>query len=78
MPVIARMTIRVVRERGASAMPLSVPRARSAAFPMIGIRGLLGGTIIGVGEGVAVGPAVGVDVGVGLGVGVEVAVAVGA
>ena len=45
-------------------MPLSVPRTRSAAFPMMGIEGLLGGTIVGVGEGVtgAVGTAVGVGV----------------
>jgi hypothetical protein len=77
MPAMTRMTIRVVRWRGLSAMPVSVPRTRSAAFPTMGIRGLLGGSMVGVGDGVAVGTAVGVGVGVGLGVAVEVAVAVG-
>ena len=56
-------------------MPLSVPRTRSAAFPMTGIEGLSGGVIVGVGEGVAAGVAV--AVGVGVDVGVRVAVAVG-
>ena len=75
MPAMPRMKIRVVRWRGVSAMPVRVPRTRSATFPIIGIRGLLGGSIVGVGDGVDVGTAV--TVGVGVGVGVAVGVAVG-
>ena len=69
MPAMTSITIRVVRWRGASTIPVSVPRTRSAAFPTMGIRGLLGGTMVGVGDGVAVavGEAVGGCVGVAVG-----------
>ena len=39
-------------------MPLSVPRSRSAASPMSGVAGLLGGTVVGAGEDVTVGETV--------------------
>ena len=57
-------------------MPVRVPRTRSTAFPIMEIRGLLGGSIVAVGDAVGAGTAVAVEVGVGVGVGVGVAVGV--
>ena len=66
MPVISRMMIRVVRWRSVAVRVGRALRMRSAAFPMIGISGLLGGSTVGVGLGVAVAGGIGVDVGMGV------------
>ena len=54
MPVMSRMMIRVVRWRWVVEKLGKALRMRSTAFPIIGISGLLGGSIVGVGLGVAV------------------------